>query len=158
MWVKDVTMTERVVIQSTVRTPEIEELETTSHLISEEIMDKIGQFTGQGDAKLTVGATLGSNIEYGFSAQSFVSVTIVCGSSEEDIQGSYDVVQPYVQELCMQNHDRLSETREGMLKELGKVPDKVRATKVQKAEKKMVSSGPPKKKGAAIVAKPLYKR
>lgn len=161
MLIRDIQLLESYTVQSQAKSKGgYIELQSERHLLPEEIMDKLSLFTGNGKNKITVGATLASNIEFGFTANSFVSVTAICGESIEEIEGTHNIIQPFVQKLCMDNHDRIAEVRDSMARDAGASPALVRANNVEPVTKSVapknaeVVEGPPKKTSSLKVKRP----
>jgi hypothetical protein len=113
--------------------------------IPEDLMTELEDFSGNGKGRVTVGGELASSVEFGFKAQSFVSISVTCDSSLSACEAVHDLIQPVVKRLVEQDHKEMSERRDSMLpagKGLG-----------LKSE-----HGPGKVAAPAKLNRPLYKR
>jgi hypothetical protein len=58
--------------------------------IPEEFMERLNECLGDGQAKVTVGGDLALN-DYGNKAGAFVSITVTCGNSEEELEAAHGI-------------------------------------------------------------------
>lgn len=65
-------------------------------ILPEDIMGKIQEHLGDGNATVSVGADLADSIEYGNKAGAFFSVTVKCNNDESDIGEVHDHLSEYV--------------------------------------------------------------
>lgn len=117
--------------------------------IPEELMGMLEEYSGDGKGRVTVGAEVSSNIEFGFKASAFVSIGVTCDSSMEAIEAVHGIVRPVVNRLVQKDHAQVSDMRDALLP-----PDKRLATQMESlppVEKK----APPSK---AVTTKPKARR
>lgn len=84
------------------------------HAIPENLMSAIEPFIGDGLAKVTVGAELSSNIDFGFKAQAFVSISVTCNNNLDDCGQVHDIVRDVVQRMVTQDHAEMGHARDEM--------------------------------------------
>lgn len=132
--------------------------------IPEEIMEQIEPFVGDGNAHLTVSGSLSSSHKF-HKAESFVSVSVTCNNSLDDIHKVHDIVRPFVQTLTLQDHDEMSLLRDQILPESDRrhSPEELKGPAVV-AESKPKIATPPQRTATVApgvrvgVAKPTFKR
>ena len=120
--------------------------------IPEEIMNQLESFVGDGNAHLTISGSLSSSHRF-HKAESFVSVSVTCNNSLDDVQQVHDIVRPFVQSLTLQDHDEMSLLRDQILPpEDRKHPDPFEEPKGPAVAATKVASPP--QRSATIVVKP----
>ena len=111
--------------------------------IPEEIMATIEDYQGDGTAKVTVSADLGSSVSF-HSAKSFVSVSVPCNNDEDSIGAVHDILRPFVQRLTEEDHAAMAEIRDGLI-------DPRKATPAPEAKAQVRQ--PPKRGGKTVTPK-----
>ena len=130
--------------------------------IPEEIMSQIEEHVGDGNAHLTVSGSLSSSHKF-HKAESFVSVSVTCNNSMDDIRAVHDIVRPFVQTLTLQDHDEMSLLRDQILPpEDRKHPDVFEEPKGPTVAAAKVAT-PPQRSATVVVktggpVKPTFKR
>lgn len=82
------------------------------HSIPEEIMATLEEYTGNAQAKVTVGAELGHNKEFGCKAQAFVSVTATCNNAESDIVAVHEIIHALARKLVNEDLEKMKLDRD----------------------------------------------
>jgi DNA-directed RNA polymerase subunit L len=123
--------------------------------IPEEIMSQVEPYIGDGNAHLTVSGALSSSHEF-HKAEAFVSVSITCNNSMEDVRHVHDIVRPFVQELIKEDHECMSLLRDEILppgkrKHVGEVAYEV--TQPQSSQVPLKVASPPQR-SAKVNVKP----
>lgn len=113
-----------------------------SHDIPEEIMAQIEDYLGDGTARVTVSADLGSSVSY-HSAKAFVSVSVPCNNDIDSVSMVHSMLRPFVQQLCEDDHGEMAVRRDGIIRD--GVTNPRRAT--QELEAKGPVRQPPKRGG-----------
>ena len=86
-----------------------------SHEIPEEIMATIEDYQGEGNARVTVSADLGSSVSY-HGAKAFVSISVPVNNDADSIGAVHDMLRPYVQKLVEEDHAAMAEIRDGVIR------------------------------------------
>ena len=128
-----------------------------SHDISEEIMATIEDYQGDGNARVTVSADLGSSVEY-HSAKAFVSISVPCNNDADSIDAVHGMLQPYVQKLAVEDHEAMAAIRDGLIH-----PGRARASEPANEPAPTAKVRQPPKRGGNIVTpkgikKPSFRR
>jgi hypothetical protein len=112
----DVSMVDHVVRRVCVRRPGGEVLEKQRRdEVPEDILMAARSKRGDLDGKVTVSATLADNIEYGYKAEAFVSISLACENTIEACQEVHDILQPVVHALVRQDHAMAASMRDDLL-------------------------------------------
>ena len=82
--------------------------------LPEELMAKVEDLYGNGEASVTVGGSLGSSREY-HKAEAFVSIRMPCNSTMEDAEAVHDIVRPYVNKFAAEDLVEMSKLRDPWL-------------------------------------------
>jgi hypothetical protein len=82
--------------------------------IPEEIMAQLEDFLGDGTARITVSADLGSSVSY-HSAKAFVSVSVPCNNDIDSISSVHDILKTFVQELAEEDHGDMGLRRDALI-------------------------------------------
>lgn len=134
-----------------------------SYDIPEEIMAQIEDYLGDGTARVTVSADLGSSVSF-HSAKAFVSVSVPCNNDIDSISMVHDILRPFVQQLTEDDHGEMAARRDGLIG-TGGSPTPEPAAQVRQPPKRGGSSGPkgPSKRGGKTITpkgvkKPNYRR
>ena len=96
--------------------------QSQQHPLPEDIMAELEQHIGDAQAKVTVGAELGHNKEYGCKAQAFVSVSVTCNSSQDSISAVHSILHTMVRQLVNDDLEKMKEDRDA---HIGSAPGKV---------------------------------
>lgn len=82
--------------------------------IPEDLMSKLENYLGDGQARVTVSGALSSSHEF-HKAESFVSISVSCHNDLDNIRDVHDLVRPHVAELVHADHDEMSLLRDKIL-------------------------------------------
>jgi len=130
--------------------------------LSEEIMAKIEEYMGDGTARVTVSADLGSSVSY-HSAKAFVSISVPCNNDMDSIYAVHEILRPHVQGLCGEDHEAMAAMRDGLINPT-RAPAETKS-QVRQPPKRGGSQGPkgPAKRGGKTVTpkgvkKPSFRR
>jgi hypothetical protein len=104
------------------------------HSILEVYMAALEPHIGDALAKVTVGAELAHSKDYGCKAQSFVSVSVTCNNSEDDITAVHNIIQPLARKLVNEDLEQMKEDRDAHLGQTSSPP---------RASAKPVAATPP---------------
>jgi len=127
--------------------------------IPEDIVNKLEPFVGDGKARLTVSAGLGSSVDFGFKAEALVSATVTCNNDPDDIRQVNDIMYPLVEELSVYNHARASALRDQMMPNSDKRLNlSVESDTVPPPAVPQKASRPTTSKPVASKGKPVFKR
>lgn len=86
--------------------------QSQQHPIPEDTMETLEKYIGDAQAKVTVGAELGHNKEFGCKAQAFVSVSVTCNNAELDIGAVHAIIQPLVRKLVNEDLEAMKADRD----------------------------------------------
>ena len=109
---------------------------------------------GDAQAKVTVGAELAHSKDYGCKAQSFVSVSVTCNNSEDDISAVHNIIHPLARKLVNEDLEKMKLDRDGHIGANAPVPGKV-------ASPPRASAKPPPSKPVEVkpgVQRPSFRR
>lgn len=134
-----------------------------SHEIPEEIMATIEDYQGEGNARVTVSADLGSSVSY-HSAKAFVSISVPVNNDADSIDAVHGMLRPYVQKLTEEDHAAMAEIRDGIINP-GSAPTEAAPAAQVRQPPKRGGKGPKKelKRGGKTVTpkgskKPNFRR
>jgi hypothetical protein len=121
-------------------------------------MEEIAPHVGDAGARLTVGGTLSSNVDY-HKAEAFVSVTVPCNNNLEDVQKAHDIVRGFIGTLLLDDIDYMKRLRDS-------ARSGVKTASPPKALQLVAEAEPPQKKvpdepvsvGQKIVTRPTFRR
>lgn len=107
--------------------------QSQQHPIPEVYMAALEPLVGDAQAKVTVGAELAHNKEFGCKAQAFVSVSVTCNNKEDDISAVHNIIQPLVRQLVNEDLMKMKEDRDAHMDQIalaqpGKVANPPRAS------------------------------
>jgi hypothetical protein len=114
-----------------------------SYDIPEEIMATIEDYQGDGLARVTVSADLGSSVSF-HSAKAFVSVSVPCNNDADSIDAVHGMLRPFVQDLVAEDHEAMATIRDGIIDPRKAAP---------KEEPKAQVRQPPKRGGKTVTPK-----
>lgn len=82
--------------------------------IPEDLMEDLSPYVGDAKARITVSGSLSSSHEF-HKAEAFVSVAVVVNNDLDDVDAVHGILRPYVQALCLEDHDAMSLLRDEIL-------------------------------------------
>ena len=81
--------------------------EFIANILPEDIMEKLDQYIGDGNASVTVGGDLTRSEDYGNKAGAFVSVTIRCNNGVEEVRAVHDIIRGWIEPQIAENQARM---------------------------------------------------
>lgn len=119
--------------------------------IPEDTMSELEKYTGDGQAKVTVGGELAHSKDFGCKAQAFVSVSVTCGNNEEDITAVHGIIHSLVRNLVNEDLTVMKKDRDAHIGPV--VQPKASLPPTPQARTAPVPSG-----ARPAVARPSFKR
>jgi len=115
--------------------------------VPEETMSGIEEYIGDAQARVTVSGDLSSSHAF-YGAKAFVSVSVSCNNDMGDVEAVHNILRPFVQKLCHEDHEEMSILRDTVLppeKRLHTVDSEPSAALPEKVRQ------PPKRAGTVAV-------
>lgn len=116
--------------------------------LPEELMSELADHVGDGEAKLTIGGSLGSTVHF-HKAEAFVSIGVSCNNNLDDVEAVHAIVLPHLKKLLSEDLLEMSKLRDPWLDPQDRRHTKSASAPVGKAalegESEGVVKGPPKR-------------
>ena len=115
-----------------------------SYDIPEEIMSLLEDYQGDGLARVTVSADLGSSVSF-HSAKAFVSISVTCNNDMDSIGSVHAMLRPHVQQLVHEDHGEMAILRDGLIEPQKAASASEPKALVRQPPKRGAPAGGPKK-------------